>query len=121
MDGPLWLVTLERASCWSHGDGGGSWSPLMRNEAKEAGVAGRPPAEILRVKVPHACPKRDSCRECRVQSGVVRDLCCVHGLPLAWPAVLPALWRPGCSLLLLSEMPRASLMHSGLCEHSAAP
>ena len=39
MDGPLWLVTLERASCWSHGDGGGSWSPLMRNEAKEAGVA----------------------------------------------------------------------------------
>lgn len=31
MDGPLWLVTLEHAPCWSHSDGCGSWSPQMRN------------------------------------------------------------------------------------------
>lgn len=97
MDGPLWLVTLEHAPCWSHSDGCGSWSPQMRNirgirshETLE-GVAGRPPAEIRGVRVPHACPECDSCRSAVCKVCVVRDLCCVQGLPLPHPAILPTL------------------------------
>lgn len=55
------------------------------------GVAGRPPAEIRGVRVPHACPECDSCRSAVCKVCVVRDLCCVQGLPLPHPAILPTL------------------------------